>query len=686
MTPEALLDAMRESPEDDALRLILADWLEDNGQPERAEFIRIQVERSRADPVRSDHELSEREEEIRALHQRAWVGEVPQGISFGFRRGLLRLTLWDGQAKLEDLPEGLLDCLRQGWVWRLEASPDAATLPAFLASLLLSRVTQLSLQGTGVDGGGGLLASCPHLSRLRGLVLSHTTLGDQGASALASSPHLSRLTALSLVGCYFGVEGLRALAGSATLSGLKSLIVNGASVGDAGALALAWSPALRSLARLDLPDCGLTSAGVQTLAGSAVLGGLTSLDLSFNALGDGVDALASSPHLRGLRKLVVGHCEVGRAGARALASSPLLAGLEVLDLGGNPCARDVPDDCRRDPAFWRRLLGVQGLGEGPPSAEAVEALVGDLKEDNAALRRSAVRSLRALWGSAPAPRPAALEQALLGALCAGDEVVREEAHEALGFGVGDLSRGALPALRAALRDERPDVRRHVATLLTSVEPPGGTRSLLFHLSWLECLGGQQWGARALDSLLARRPEEARVLAEAFAEDPTGHRLAAGALIQEDPPSPDVLGLLRRLLVDLTPEDAFWLAGRIGVVPAPYPERVAALEGGLVSPAPEVRAAAARALGRLGRAEVGPSLTALLADPDERVRWSAAAALRTLGLEVPAADGSGELTAEVVRLLDAGRKVEALQAYRKATGAGLVDARDAVEEIRRRLRP
>ena len=40
----ALLAAIRHAPDDDAPRLVYADWLEEHGQPERAEFIRVQVE------------------------------------------------------------------------------------------------------------------------------------------------------------------------------------------------------------------------------------------------------------------------------------------------------------------------------------------------------------------------------------------------------------------------------------------------------------------------------------------------------------------------------------------------------------------------------------------------------------------------------------------------------------------
>ena len=42
-----LLQAILDEPEDDAPRLIYADWLEDNGEADRAEFIRLQIELAR---------------------------------------------------------------------------------------------------------------------------------------------------------------------------------------------------------------------------------------------------------------------------------------------------------------------------------------------------------------------------------------------------------------------------------------------------------------------------------------------------------------------------------------------------------------------------------------------------------------------------------------------------------------
>lgn len=41
---QAFLDHIREDPTNNDIRLIFADWLEDHGEPKRAEFIRVQVE------------------------------------------------------------------------------------------------------------------------------------------------------------------------------------------------------------------------------------------------------------------------------------------------------------------------------------------------------------------------------------------------------------------------------------------------------------------------------------------------------------------------------------------------------------------------------------------------------------------------------------------------------------------
>ena len=50
MTDEsALLAAIRAAPADDAPRLVYADWLDEHGRPEQAEFIRVQCDLARLD-------------------------------------------------------------------------------------------------------------------------------------------------------------------------------------------------------------------------------------------------------------------------------------------------------------------------------------------------------------------------------------------------------------------------------------------------------------------------------------------------------------------------------------------------------------------------------------------------------------------------------------------------------------
>src|SRR5262245_27762998 len=46
----ALFRAVIDDPADDAVRLVYADWLDENGDPDRAEFIRGQVRLARMEP------------------------------------------------------------------------------------------------------------------------------------------------------------------------------------------------------------------------------------------------------------------------------------------------------------------------------------------------------------------------------------------------------------------------------------------------------------------------------------------------------------------------------------------------------------------------------------------------------------------------------------------------------------
>src|SRR5947209_8162096 len=66
---QASLQAIREKPDDDAPRLIYADWLDEHGQADRAEFIRVQCRLSTMDAFDDRRpDLAWRESELLRQH------------------------------------------------------------------------------------------------------------------------------------------------------------------------------------------------------------------------------------------------------------------------------------------------------------------------------------------------------------------------------------------------------------------------------------------------------------------------------------------------------------------------------------------------------------------------------------------------------------------------------------------
>jgi uncharacterized protein (TIGR02996 family) len=79
----AFIQAIQEPPEDDAPRLVFADWLDENGDEPRAEFIRLQC---RLPHLRDDLEfarLRQREQELLEEHRAGWLGPWAGVAPFG---------------------------------------------------------------------------------------------------------------------------------------------------------------------------------------------------------------------------------------------------------------------------------------------------------------------------------------------------------------------------------------------------------------------------------------------------------------------------------------------------------------------------------------------------------------------------------------------------------------------------
>src|SRR5262245_25827204 len=100
---KALLAAIWDEPYDDSVRLVYADWLDERGQPERAEFIRLQIERARLDEWDDlPPALRQREQALWRKWRRRWRAHLPKKQrSCNFHRGFPLFDL--GSSSLRDV-------------------------------------------------------------------------------------------------------------------------------------------------------------------------------------------------------------------------------------------------------------------------------------------------------------------------------------------------------------------------------------------------------------------------------------------------------------------------------------------------------------------------------------------------------------------------------------------------------
>jgi uncharacterized protein (TIGR02996 family) len=370
------LRAMVDAPDDDALRLVYADWLDDHGDPDRAELIRLQCGPGCDDPA-----ATRRADDLLRAHRAEWeepfqaVGAEARfcrGFPYFLEADLRRLA--ENVALLGLAPEWHLiltrggdnpdapqveACARLGtapcadrirglhfaWAWWAPSELAAVLTPAVARAVrelrfgdvqprgaletldLVLRVPGLRLHVLGVWGGDScegmgddgcrVIADAPQLASLRGLELRSNEIGPDGAAALAASPHVRGLTDLDLGGGSYtpnriGPDGARRLARSDNFGRLESLDLVCNSIGDDGLTALAESPQLPALHSLNVPDNGVTDDGLRALARSSGLPALTWLNVCATLQG-GITA----------------------AGVRELVGSPRMARLTGLKLAGN---------------------------------------------------------------------------------------------------------------------------------------------------------------------------------------------------------------------------------------------------------------------------------------------------------------------------------------------------------------
>jgi uncharacterized protein (TIGR02996 family) len=342
-----LFRAVLAAPEDDAPRLVYADWLDEHGQPERAEFIRVQCAMDRIPPKTGRwRPLHERAARLEREWWDTWCGPILEKVRLPeFRRGFVgrvRLTVDQFLHSANDLM-GL----------------EPVTVWEFAPTDFLVRGTSFSR-----------VAEDPTFDRVRGVACGQFS-PDELVTALSGSPYLSGLRSLSVTGRYPTAAALAALfAGAPNLcelsaedalpTNLRDLWRRGAAprlrrlelvdcrMTDHAVEQMAAAPALERLDVLHLEGKDLSARSAEAIASSDYLHGLRELSFAGASLGDyGVIALAQSPVLRNLRVLNLTACYVDNAGAQALADSPHLDHIECLCLDENRVSVEVENELAR---------------------------------------------------------------------------------------------------------------------------------------------------------------------------------------------------------------------------------------------------------------------------------------------------------------------------------------------------
>jgi uncharacterized protein (TIGR02996 family) len=260
---DAFLQAVLDDPDADAPRLVFADWLDEHGDPDRAEFIRVQCTLDDPPPGAPRTALWARQGDLLARHGPEWAAPVNRVAgAWTFRRGFIE----EAAADFESFLSGADDVFLQHPVQYLHLTwgrrpPIPVGFP-FAARLAdcppVGRLKGLDLSHNRLGSDGvRALAVCPHLGRLTALNLSWNSIGDAGARALAGWELLPRLTHLDLRGNAVGPDGVRALARALEVHAahgeapcLRSLTLRDNNIGEAGRRAILYSPLLRRAAQL----------------------------------------------------------------------------------------------------------------------------------------------------------------------------------------------------------------------------------------------------------------------------------------------------------------------------------------------------------------------------------------------------------------------------------------------------
>lgn len=339
-------------PDDDTIRLVYADWLEEQGRQDRADFIRAQIELSTPPQPRSKtrrRNLTRMTKNLWEKHGERWHKEPGGGDEKIFTEwgSSSNFHLWERgffarnyvrtmKEQLAELPE----LVKKAPIQYLDVADSRRADVARLIKLsILQQMKGITLFCSSFedelkisDKEIAKLVKCPYLTRLEKLDLTQHDIGAEGIRLISHADTMPNLCELHMYGNNWTDEGLQILAESPLASRLRYLHVSG--VTAKGVRNFVKAPALKNLKVLKFDNADVRDSGAKAIAKSPHLFGLTELWLHMCEINDaGIIAIANSPHLTNLEYLdITSNWTVGHAAAVALVESPYMKGLQKLDM------------------------------------------------------------------------------------------------------------------------------------------------------------------------------------------------------------------------------------------------------------------------------------------------------------------------------------------------------------------
>jgi uncharacterized protein (TIGR02996 family) len=206
-TPDELLAEIVRNPDDDAPRLAYADAVAPRA-PERAELVRLQIERFHSERQRGLwlSAPSARETAILEQHGPRWahfIAPFARGYSasskfqgYAYERGFVALLRTEPDM-VADMGDRLL---KMAPIQHLDLTRNGPFIPALTAPCL-GRMRSLNLSQLSLtDDDAVALAERGHLDRCEWLDLSNNKIWSRGVEALLASPAIRRIPLVKLAG------------------------------------------------------------------------------------------------------------------------------------------------------------------------------------------------------------------------------------------------------------------------------------------------------------------------------------------------------------------------------------------------------------------------------------------------------------------------------------------------------